>query len=125
MREAKRTFKVPFNGRTQYFEVYVYDVHPKTFVRWADTNWAFYWVSRERNDKEGYFGELHLIESRTTIDTVAHELQHLWIDWCKSRNIEIANSKKEEDICFLSDELTRNFWRKWGRVYRRKTVPIP
>lgn len=117
---AYRSFRVYFNHRSQWFDVYLYDVSPETFQRRDAGRWGFF----DRTDNEqpiaenkrsGKFGELHLIDShirQLRSDTVAHELMHLLFEWLRVKNV-VVTTRNEEAICNRYDELVRNFWRTY------------
>ena len=119
---AYRSFRVFFNKRKQWFDVFLYDVSTETFKRRDGGRWAFF----DRSDNEqpltgnfriGKFGEFHAIDSHTRqlrLDTVAHELEHLLFEWMRVKNIQIT-SKNEETLCQRNDELTRNFWKEYHK----------
>lgn len=106
-------FRVPFNRGKQYFVVYLEDVTPTTFHRRGGGRWGFWQASDERNDRLGLFGEMHLVAERVRNDVVAHELFHVVADWLSGKAIVPQN---EERLARLMDELTRNFWREYGKA---------
>lgn len=110
--------RVYFNRRRQWLDVYIHDVSPVTFERKNGTYWGYYVQAYPRKNRLGLFGEVHLVSKRVTVDTVAHELLHAFIDWMRCKSIVITNSN-EERLVSLFDELTRNFWREY-----KKTVKI-
>ena len=117
---AYRSFRVHFNHRSQWFDVFLYDVNPSTFQRRDAGRWGFF----DRTDNEqpifenkrvGKFGELHLIDShlrQLRADTVAHELMHLLFAWLRVKNV-VVTLRNEETICNRFDELVRNFWKMY------------
>lgn len=111
-------FRMYFNRRRQWVDVYLHDVHPSTFQRRDGGRWAYLTYDHPYRRK-GKFGELHFVASRwrrLRLDTVAHELQHLTIRLFISRNGILDNAMSadtEERICTLNDELTRAFWREY------------
>lgn len=127
MKPPVDNFYFMFN-ECQVCDVYYYDVHPRTFERWAETSYGFYWgynPEKEKGIYSGYFGELHFVKGVAQLDTVEHELEHLLMDWCKTRKMNMNANRNEERICQLRDELSREYWRAWGAHYKRKTIPIP
>jgi len=107
-----------FNKGRQWCEVFLHDVTPAKFYRYAKTRWGFYWgynPAKCRKIYKGFFGELHFVASRVTLDTVAHEIDHLRWDWIRARRI-IPSPRNEERLACLLDEMTRNFWREYNKV---------
>ena len=104
-------FRVFFNRRKQFFEVYLHDVHPNTFKRKGGGRWG-YFVKTWEHPRRGRFGEIHLVKNRIRPDIVAHELDHLRCEWMFSKWI-IVTPKNEEWFCTFGDSLTRNFWREY------------
>src|SRR5512139_1800110 len=103
-------FIVHFNRGKQFFEAYLWEVHPTTFERWGGGRWG-YWHDLRENDKVGKFGEMHFVKGRLRIDTIIHELDHLRTDWMWSRGFTITRNNEERMATFL-DELTRRFVRE-------------
>lgn len=106
-------FKVNFNHGRQYFVVYLEDVTPTTFHRRGGGRWGFWLGADERKERSGLFGELHLVAERVRNDVVAHELFHVVADWLNGKAIV---PQTEERAALLMDELTRNFWREYGKA---------
>jgi len=119
---AYRSFRVYFNRRKQWIDVYLYDITTETFKRRDGGRWAYFdRVDGEQpltgNYRRGKFGELHAIDSHTRqlrLDTAAHELLHLLAEWLRVKNVQIT-VKNEEAICGRFDELTRNFWKEYHK----------
>jgi hypothetical protein len=107
-------FRLYFNRRRQWVDVFLWDVHPNTFERWQAGRWAYYQAHAERG-KCGKFGELHFVRSRVRHDTLAHELIHLLGDYLRDRDATI-NVYNEERIAMLFDGWTRQFWREYGKL---------
>ena len=105
---------IHFNRRRQWITVTLHDVSPQTFVRRNGTRWGYYQAETFRHDRRGKFGEVHLVASRVTPDLVAHELMHVLLDWIHCRDIDTR--RNEERLACLLDEMTRNFWREYGKV---------
>ena len=104
----KRTFRVYFNKRRQWFDVFIADNSRQFMIR--EKCYAYYQQSRPRRSRKGLFGEVHF--SRTGSGLVAHELLHLLIDWLRVRNVTIT-VKNEEKIVLMFGEMVRNFWRRY------------
>lgn len=113
------SFSFTFNRRQSCLVCLYYD--KRQFWEWSKS-YGYYIPAKDRYLRVGLFGEIHLSEA--TLDLVAHELDHLRWDWIFSRGI-VPSPANEERLTRLGDELTRKFWRAWGRHYRRKTVCIP
>lgn len=106
-------FRVYFNRKTQWFEVFLEDVSPETFHRQGGGRWGYFLPTWER-PRVGKFGEIHLVSSRVRPDVVAHELLHLWIAWLQAKGV-IITSRNEEILVLLYDELIRHFWKEFER----------
>jgi len=107
-------FKVHFNRRRQYFEVYLHNVHPRTFKRRGGGVWA-YWDNVRDSPRRGKFGEVHFVRSRLRFDTIVHELDHIRTDWMWSRGETITRKNEERYATFL-DEIVRRFIRELRRI---------
>jgi hypothetical protein len=46
---------------------------------------------------------------------VAHELFHLLADWMRCKEMQIT-PQNEERLAWIFDEMTRNFWREFGKI---------
>ena len=106
-------FKVWFNHKRQYFVVHLDEVSPTTFHRQGGGRWGWFsetWGSPYR----GEFGTIHIVASRVRYDVVAHELLHGWIAWLKARDVAVT-SRNEERLVLIFDEMTRNFWKEYGK----------
>jgi hypothetical protein len=103
-------FLVRFNKGRQFFEVYLWDVHPTTFAAWGGGRWG-YWTGTRTNDRLGKFGEVHFVKNRLRFDTIVHELDHVRTDWMWSRGETITRRNEERYACFL-DEIVRKFVRE-------------
>lgn len=111
-------FKVYFNRKRQFFEVYLHSVHPNTFANWGGGRWG-YWNNETRsNERLGKFGELHFVKSRVRHDAIAHELFHVLVDWMWSRGETITRKNEERYATFL-DEITRRFIRELRKIEPR------
>ncbi len=111
---AEPDFRLYFNRRKQWVDVYLWDVHPDTFERWGGGRWGYYLAGSERT-RRGRFGEIHLVRSRVRADGVAHELVHVLADRMRVRNITWS-TYTEERIAVWMDELTRSFWREYRKL---------
>lgn len=105
------TFRVFFNRNRQFFDVYLWDVHPTTFSNWKGGRWG-YFVYSDEHPRKGKFGEIHLVKRRVRPDLVSHELDHLRMRWCFEKWI-IITPRNEEWFCRFGDELTRKFWKAY------------
>jgi hypothetical protein len=112
-----KSFRVYFNKRRQYFDVFIADNSRKFMLR--EKCYAYYQPQTERQARKGKFGEVHF--SRTGAGLVAHELLHLLIDWLRARKVTITNDN-EERIVLLYGEMVRNFWRKYYEWIGKTTV---
>lgn len=103
-------FRVWFNRRKQWIDVYLDDVHPTTFDRRGGGRWGYYVPAVDRNMRLGHLGDVHLVASRVRVDVVAHENMHVVVD-----RLGAITSRNEERAARLMDELTRNFWREYKK----------
>ncbi len=115
----QESFRVFFNRKNQWFNVFLHDVSPNTFQRRKSGRWG-YWLATWSNPRRGLFGEIHLVRSRVRPDVVVHELDHLRCEWLFARNMAIT-PKNEEWWCTFGDELVRKFYREYER-YCEKTI---
>jgi hypothetical protein len=107
-------FRLYFNRRKQFVDVYLHPVTPGTFERRGGGRWAYYSPCSERS-RVGLFGEIHIVESRVRPDVVSHELIHLLCDIMRSRGMAWTD-RSEERIASVYDELVRSFWREYGKI---------
>lgn len=103
-------FRFDFNKKKQYVDVFLWEVHPNTFARWKAGRWA-YWLATWEKPRAGKFGELHFVRNRATIDTITHELFHLFAEWIWSGG-ETLTRKNEERCASFFDQITRRFIRE-------------
>lgn len=68
--------------------------------------------------RSGYFGDIHMVESRVREDLVVHELAHAWIEWLWCGRTTVIG-RNEETMVALLDELVRKFYREYGK-YKEK-----
>jgi hypothetical protein len=108
-------FRFYFNRRRQWCDVSIHDVSVDTFVRHNGTRWGYYQAESDRQNRRGKFGEIHIVLGRVTVDLVAHEIDHMRWDWIFSNGIT-PSPRNEERLVTLLDEMTRNFWREYGKV---------
>jgi hypothetical protein len=113
----KRSFRVYFNKRRQWCDVFIAD-NSRKFM-FAEKCYAYYQPTRDRKARRGLFGEVHF--SRVGSGLVAHELLHLLIDWIKARGSKITDSN-EERIVLMYGELVRNFWRRYYQIEKKTDV---
>ncbi len=104
-------FRVYFNRRKSYVNVYLDDVHPDTFDRRGGGRWGYF--TPEHDD--GQLGDVHLVASRVRPDVVVHELLHVAAAYMLSRWC-LLTPKTEERWASLLDELTRNFWKEYEKA---------
>jgi len=128
------SFRVYFNHRRQWVDVFMEDIHPDTFQERSGSRWGYFTGvgGDDRRGRRGLFGELHFVVKKFRHDTVAHELLHLWIEWIRTgrRRGEVREpavipySKTEEKYCDLFDEITRHFWKEYEK-WRVTKVILP
>jgi len=111
-------FRVYFNRRKQWFDVFVSDNARRFMAR--DKCYAYYQPARDRRARKGLFGEIHL--SRMGNGLVAHELLHLLIDWVQSGRGGVINARNEERIVIMFGEMVRNFWRLYYAEEKKITI---
>jgi len=112
-------FRVYFNHGKQYFDVFVADSQ-RRFMN-ANKCWAYYQPEKGRRSRRGCFGSVHF--SKLGSGLVAHELCHLWLDWCRTGRAKgRLNPKNEEYFVIHFGEITRNFWRKYYQVVGKTTI---
>jgi hypothetical protein len=111
------TFRVFFNRKKQFFDVFIWNVHPNTFHTWKAGRWGYY-LDNIEHPRRGKFGEIHLVKSRIRPDLVSHELDHLRMKWYFVKWI-IITPNNEEKFCIFGDELTRRFWREYNKHQKR------
>ena len=111
---AQPTFRIIFNKKKQWLDIYLWEVHPTTFQNWGGGKWG-YFIAKWENPKQGFFGEVHLVKSRVREDLVTHELFHALVEWMWSNGITITRSN-EERIVSLLDELVGKFYREYNKL---------
>lgn len=99
----KPDFKVYFNKRKRWIDVYVEDVSQKTFNANGGGRWG-YFLSTWNKRTDGSFGEIHFVKSALRLDTVVHEVFHAVIE-CAWMNGEVVTRKNEEAYACLQHEL--------------------
>lgn len=107
-------FKILFNKNRQSLNVFLHDVHPKTFAMRGGGSWGFF-IAEWSNPKLGHFGSIHLVKSRVRVDLVVHELDHARTDWMLSNGFTIIRQNEEKMATFL-DELVRKFYREYNKL---------
>lgn len=112
-----KKFRVYFNGRKQWFDVYIAD-NARKFMH-ANKCYAYYQGNRHRKARRGLFGEVHF--SRSGAGLVSHELLHLLIDWLRAGRMKI-NNRNEERVVLMFGEMVRNFWRRYYELEKGTTV---
>ncbi len=118
MENIEPTFRVFFNSKKQWVDVYLHDVHPTTFANWNMGRWGCFNKDYD-NPRAGYFGDVHMVESRVREDLVVHELDHVRWEWMWANRIMVSN-RNEETLTALLDELVRNFYREWRKLNKKK-----
>lgn len=111
----KPAFRVYFNERKQWVDVYVAD-SPAKFINKNDCH-AYYLPNTERKAYRGLFGFIHLSmmdDSPSGVELMAHEIEHLMADWRKSRRI-IPSDRNEERLATLRGQIERAFWSRWKK----------
>jgi hypothetical protein len=106
MKKDKPAFRVYFNKRRQWFDVYIAD-KPRKFIH-ANKAWAYYMPHRTRKHRKGLFGTVHF--SRVGSGLVAHELAHLLFDWIKTSRSKTVTDRNEENVVTMFGEMVRMFW---------------
>lgn len=109
-----KSFRIKFNRGRQWIDVTIWDVHPTTFQNWGGGRWG-YWEPKWENPKEGFFGELHLVESGIREDTVAHEMIHPVWERFVANNYKF-NRRNEERFAVYVDELVRKFYKEYRKL---------
>lgn len=107
-------FKIYFNKKRQWIDVYLWDVHPNTFANWKGGRWGFF-LAEWGNPKQGYFGSVHLVKSRIRPSLVVHELEHVRVEWMWSNGITITRQNEERMTEFL-DKLVDGFYREHNKI---------
>ena len=108
------TFKIFFNKKRQWIDIYLWDVHPNTFANWKAGRWG-YFIAKWENPKLGIFGEIHLVKSRVREDVVVHELFHALTEWMWANRISMQSSNEERLVSFL-DKLVGDFYREYRKI---------
>ena len=107
------SFRLYFNNKKSWTDVYLWSVHPNTFANWDAGRWG-YWTKCEPDQKTGLFGELHFVKSRLRIDTIEHELNHLRQAWLRA-NLNAWTGRNEESVIEFGDRLLWGFLRALSR----------
>jgi len=107
-------FKIFFNKKRQWINIYLDDVHPKTFSKKGGGNWGFF-IAKWSNPKLGHFGDVHLVKSRVREDLIVHEFFHVFAEWIWSNRTSIT-SQNEERMAEFMDELVRKFYREYRKL---------
>jgi hypothetical protein len=110
-------FRFYFNHRRQWIDVYLHDVHPNTFERQDGGRWEYYLENAGRYKRKGLFGAMHFVASRVRVDVFDHCKMHLFGDIMRTKQIAWTVFN-EEELCLLSDELTRSFWREYRKYVK-------
>ncbi len=107
-------FVVYFNGKKQWIEVTLWEVHPNTFERWGSGRWG-YWQATWTNPKSGKFGEMHFVQSRIRFDTIAHEVFHAVMEWAWANRSFTPYT--EERLAEMTDRLCRGIVKNIRKIY--------
>lgn len=102
----KPTFRVYFNKRKQWFDVFIAD-NSRKFMK-ANKCWAYYQPAYPRKTRRGLFGSVHF--SRIGAGLVSHELLHLLIDWTLARGNFKFTDRNEERVVEMFGEMVRHFY---------------
>ena len=107
-------FKVYFNNRKQWIDVYIEDVSPETFNAKGGGRWG-YFIATWDNPTSGVFGEIHLVKSKLRLDTVAHEVFHAVVERAWANGVVIVR-RNEETYAKLCDKLFRGIETKLKKL---------
>ena len=107
-------FRLYFNRKRQWSEVYLHDVHPNTFHKGGGGRWGYFTPVR-KNSRSGSFGELHFVKRRLRYDLIVHELFHLAVDYVWSKG-QVIDRRNEEKMAEFMDGLVRNFVRELRKI---------
>ena len=113
-------FKVYFNKKRQWAEVFLWSVHPNTFQNWQSGRWG-YWIAEYTNPLWGKFGSLHFVKSRLRTDTISHEIDHMRAEWVWI-NRNAWTGKNEEKLIEFKDDVYWRFLRELCKVEPRARV---
>lgn len=118
-------FRVYFRRKRQYFDVFLWDVHPNTFANWDAGRWGYVDLDVQEHHRRGRFADLHFVKSRFRPDNIRHEVDHIVINWMyngdTSRDRQaIINPYNEEWFCEFGDELSRKLWREYDKYNKAK-----
>lgn len=107
-------FRIYFSGNWQWVDVYLWDVHPTTFVRWDGGRWG-YFEKKWEHPRKGLFGEMHFVRDRLRIDTISHEIDHLRLEWIWA-NRTAFTSRNEERLIAFKDIILWRFLKKLSKL---------
>jgi|SRR5687767_85141 len=107
------SFKVFFNRKKQWVDVFLEDVTPETFKLRGGGRWGYFLPKWEKSRK-GLFGEVHLVRSRVREDLVVHEMFHVVCEWLRAGYVTLS-PRNEEKVAELLDELIRKFYREYRK----------
>lgn len=116
--KIKKAFRVYFNSRRNWIDVFVSD-SPRKFLR-REKCYAYY-MSAEPRKRRGIFGYIYLRELNKrpdALELVAHELEHFKFDWVLSRR-GVMNISTEEKIATFTGDVTRRFWKAYERTIEK------
>ena len=108
------TFRIYFNRKKQWLNVYLWEVHPTTFQNWGGGRWG-YFVPTYTSTRVGEFGEVHFVRSRIREDLIVHEMFHVLCAWLFCRGVDLS-TKNEERMAEFLDELVRKFYREYKKI---------
>ena len=113
-----KSLRVYFNGKKQSIVFYIGD-NLKAFKTQNDCH-AYYVAADNRLKRSGQIGSIHLpnrrgISKADYNELVAHEVQHLIIDWILTRARGLSFIRRnEEKIATMTGEIVRKFWIRLG-----------
>lgn len=112
--EDTPTFKIYFNKKKQWINIYLWDVHPNTFSNWKGGRWG-YFIAEWKDNRYGHFGSVHFVKSRIRPSLVTHELDHVRTEWMLSAGFTIIRQNEERMTEFL-DKLVDGFYREYNKI---------
>jgi len=111
---VKPDFRVYFDKKRRWIDVYVEDVSQKTFQARGGGRWGYFLANWEKK-RDVDFGEIHFVKSALRLDTVVHEVFHAVIEYAWL-NGEAITRKNEETYACLQHELFGKIEKKLKRM---------